>query len=169
MTGIKLWKRPQPGGARSDSGSWQLAKSSSIPTNQPMMHPLIILWSPLSKLHQPISSAAGDFLHPNFGRRGVQGWSIGSVGGINLWESIPCRPGRPRGADTSAKTNDSSWWNIIIRCSYTALPRWNIIIVRVKNDPGATGALMELLPHRWSTNTRGSTLDILDKLFTSWN
>ena len=26
--------------------------------------------------------------------------------------------------------------------------RWNIIIVRVKNDRGATGALMELLPHR---------------------
>ena len=25
---------------------------------------------------------------------------------------------------------------------------WNIIIVRVKNDRGATGALMELLPHR---------------------
>ena len=49
--------------------------------------------------------------------------SIGWEAGGSLWESILCRPARPRGADTSAKTNDSSWWNIIIHCSYTALPK----------------------------------------------
>ena len=57
-----------------------------------------------------------------------------------------------------AKTNDSSWWNIIIARSYTALPhRWNIIIVRVKNEPGATGALMELLPHGLDLSFWGQT------------
>ena len=141
-----------------------------------MMHPrptLIILWRPLSKLHRPISSISASFFHqwvifwtPYFGKRGSAGvecWVslVASACGSPSHAGQPALGGRihqPRQTIRPDETLSSP--APTLRC-----PRWNIIIVRVKNDPGATGALMELLPHRWSTNTRDLTLDILKKLF----
>ena len=148
-------------------GRWQLAQSSSIHSsnNQPMMHPVIIPHQPgWSKGIQNLSSVssnrffrsykAGDYWILIISLKLLLG-QFGRVCGSPILcrlAALGVRIHQP------AKTNDSSWWNIIIARSYTALPhRWNIIIVRVKNEPGATGALMELLPHGLDLSFWGQT------------
>ena len=148
-------------------GRWQLAQSSSIHSsnNQPMMHPVIIRHKPgWFKGIQNLSSVSSNRFLDHIRLVIIESlslalndfWvSLGEFVGVPSyagWPPLGVRIHQP------AKTNDSSWWNIIIARSYTALPhRWNIIIVRVKNEPGATGALMELLPHGLDLSFWGQT------------
>ena len=152
MTGIKLWKGPQPGARGRPIRFWELAISSVIlNTNQPTKpwctsthHPLE---GRLSKLHLPISiSVEPDqwvtfFASPILADCILLGQLVPSCGspacGSSSYAGQPALGGRihqqPRQTIRPDETLSSA--APTLRCR-----RWNIIIVRVKNDPGATGA-----------------------------
>ena len=113
------------------------------------------------------SISVGDFLHPPFWQILVHIRIIGSVD-ASLRESILCRRARPRGADTSAlKTNDSSWWNIIIHRSYTALPPpMKHYHSASEKWPGSHRSPDGIIATGWTHRYSNLTSDVWDKIWS---
>ena len=145
MTGIKLWKGPQPGARGRPIRFWELAISSVIlNTNQPTKpwctsthHPLkakVMLCFQnciIANIYQwPYLFASPILAECILGQLLAACGSPSYAGQPALGGRIHQQPRQTIRPDETLSSAAPT-----LRC-----PRWNIIIVRVKNDPGATGA-----------------------------